>query len=408
MMHLFSDGKLAEYLGERKTDLITEIDSLDPDYLLKVSETDLQEHLVAKYSLELPRLVTNQIYQHEPEDVDIDVSRSRSHAILDRSQPSYIQGTSITISIPFEGSAELFRYQPSTFTYTPPRGRIVEREIQLTYQMPSQDPESLKSMYEGDLESIQKYTGWANRDVSAFNNFLAQVAQQGIGRRKQKILADRDMSAVLGIPIKRREDVPRTYAVPEIRRKPAIQRPRLTTEEPFRPEPTLADSEYENTLEIIQNMVAVMERSPQAFAEMGEEDLRWHFLVQLNGQYEGQATGETFNYTGKTDILIRVEGKNIFIAECKFWKKPKGLADTIDQLLGYTSWRDTKTAILLFNRDRHFNTVLAKIPEVAEFHPCFKRKITIEAETIFRYVFHQPDDSNRELLLTILAFDIPR
>src|SRR5260370_4966399 len=52
---------------------------------------------------------------------------------------------------------------------------------------------------------------------------------------------------------------------------------------------------------------------------MGEEDLRTHFLVQLNGVYEGQATGETFNFEGKTDILIRADGGNIFIAERKFW-----------------------------------------------------------------------------------------
>jgi hypothetical protein len=31
--------------------------------------------------------------------------------------------------------------------------------------------------------------------------------------------------------------------------------------------------------------------------------------------FKGQATGETFNFQGKTDILIRVEGKNVSIAE---------------------------------------------------------------------------------------------
>lgn len=41
----------------------------------------------------------------------------------------------------------------------------------------------------------------------------------------------------------------------------------------------------------------------------------------------------------QTDILIRVEDKNIFIAECKFWAGAKLLCDTIDQLLGYLSWR---------------------------------------------------------------------
>jgi len=99
----------------------------------------------------------------------------------------------------------------------------------------------------------------------------------------------------------------------------------------------------------MQNMVTVIERSPSAFKNMQEEDIRQHFLVQLNGQYEGQATGETFNLEGKTDILIRVEGKNIFIAECKFWKGPESLKKAIDQLLDYTTWRDTKTAIVVFN-----------------------------------------------------------
>lgn len=68
---------------------------------------------------------------------------------------------------------------------------------------------------------------------------------------------------------------------------------------------------------------------------MKEEDIRQQFLVQLNGHYEGQATGETFNYEGKTDILIRNQGKNIFIAECKFWSGAEALLDTITQILSY-------------------------------------------------------------------------
>jgi CheY-like chemotaxis protein len=165
---------------------------------------------------------------------------------------------------------------------------------------------------------------------------------------------------------------------------------------------------YEDILQIIQNMARVMERSPQAFAGMEEVDLRQHFLVQLNGKFGGRATGETFNYTGNTDILIRVEDKNVFIAECKFWSGPKGLSETIDQILGYANWRDTKTAILLFNRSRQFSHVLTKIPEIAEAHPCFVRTVGLDHETIFRYEFHRPDDPDRELQLTILAFDIPR
>ena len=63
------------------------------------------------------------------------------------------------------------------------------------------------------------------------------------------------------------------------------------------------------------------------------------------------ATGETFNYGGKTDILIRYQGNNIFIGECKFWKGPKSYLETIDQILRYVTWRDTKVAIFVFCKD---------------------------------------------------------
>jgi predicted nuclease of restriction endonuclease-like RecB superfamily len=37
------------------------------------------------------------------------------------------------------------------------------------------------------------------------------------------------------------------------------------------------------------------------------------------GNCEGRATGKLSIFTGKTDILIRAEGRNVFIVECKFW-----------------------------------------------------------------------------------------
>ena len=161
-------------------------------------------------------------------------------------------------------------------------------------------------------------------------------------------------------------------------------------------------------MNIIRNMVRVMEQSPKAFEKIGEEDLRTHFLVQLNGQYEGNATGETFsNFQGKTDILIKVDGKNVFIAECKFWAGEKQFSDTIDQLLSYLSWRDTKTAVLIFNRNVNFSEVLGKIEEATPNYKNYKRNVGKLDESSFRYIFHQPKDKNRELTLTVLAFDIP-
>lgn len=205
--------------------------------------------------------------------------------------------------------------------------------------------------------------------------------------------------------MRKREGEPSTYSVPVARRVPKIEQIKVSG--PFKPEPALSTEDYQEILRIVKNMVHVMELSPHAFLSMGEEDLRSHFLVQLNGAFQGQATGETFNFQGKTDILIRVDGKNIFIGECKFWKGEKAFLATIDQLLSYLSWRDTKTAVILFNRNADFTAVLAKIAETGPKHPNFKRDLGKSDESTFRYVFVQPNDPNREVTLTVMAFDIP-
>ncbi len=123
-------------------------------------------------------------------------------------------------------------------------------------------------------------------------------------------------------------------------------------------------------------------------------------------QFQGQATGETFNCNGKTDILIRVNDKNIFIGECKFWKGEKKYIETIDQILGYTSWRDTKTAILIFNKNKDTTKVIETVKQATIQHKNFKRKISQNEEEL-RYVFGHTSDMNRELILSVLIFDIP-
>jgi hypothetical protein len=85
----------------------------------------------------------------------------------------------------------------------------------------------------------------------------------------------------------------------------------------------------------------------------------------------------------------------------------KSFLETIKQLLSYLSWRDTKAAVLIFNRNADFSSVLAKIGEIVPKHGNFKRDLGKSDESTFRYVFAQPNDANREITLTVLAFDIP-
>jgi hypothetical protein len=155
-------------------------------------------------------------------------------------------------------------------------------------------------------------------------------------------------------------------------------------------------------------MSFVMERSPTVFENAEEEHIRVHYLVQLNGQYQGAATGETFNHQGKTDILIRHQNRNVFVAECKFWGGYRGLIETANQLLGYTTWRDTRTALIIFSRNQDFTNVISEAQRAMKDHQQYKSGPTKESETRFRYIFNHPDDKQRDIIVTLMLFNMPK
>lgn len=402
---LFSEYDLRAVVENQECRMFEEIDSIDGDRLLRTNLEDLSDYFEQKYRIDVPQLKEGETQVDQSEN-QVDVSKDSSRVFLDRKQPFYIRGTAVTFFIPFEGDGELFKCRPSSFTFNPPRARIREKEIAFTYVRTDHDATQVKLDFDYELAEVRKWLGWIAKDVAPFNTAVRGKARQRLEQRREKLLKDQGMVASLGFPLRKKEDAPQTYIAPTVRRKVTPVMP-LESSQPFVPEPTLDMQEYEHILSVISNMVMVMERSPRAFREMGEEDLRQHFLVQLNGQYEGQASGETFNFEGKTDILIRVRGKNIFIAECKFWRGPQSLKDALDQLLGYVAWRDTKTALLIFNRDRAFSTILAQIPEAVKTHPNFKRELSYPSESGFRFIVHHRDDINRDLILTVLAFEVP-
>jgi hypothetical protein len=276
----------------------------------------------------------------------------------------------------------------------------------LTIQGVDLTPENVKAGLDRSLQEIKSWLGFLFKDLTELNAALSGAIRTTVESRKARLLADRKLVASLGYRVRPVEGTQGTYAAPEVRRRIEVRAPE-PSQSAYAPEPTLPDVDYDHILQTITNMALVMERSPSAFASMDEEALRFHFLVQLNGHYQGQATGETFNYSGKTDILVRSSGKNIFIAECKYWGGPKILTDTVDQILGYTSWRDTKVAIIVFNRRKNFSEVLKAIEDTVLKHSNCKRLLRKDSESTFRFLFAHKDDPNREMYLATLAFDIP-
>lgn len=407
MDYLFATGDLRQVLRAQLVKMEKAAVALPPTQILGRSVDETVAELVEEFRVNPLVLHWDQISADHSE-ADVEASGDWDRVVFDGSRVPNFTGTTVTYFVPFDGDEVLFELQPSTFTTNPPSGRVRGGELSFSFTVLDATAEQVKQELDRYRASIKQYADWQEADVDAFNRALPGQARAAVGARHQKLLRDRELVASLGVPLRRREDFPETYVASSIRRKSPVRRTATpATSRAVAPEPMLLAVEYDHILQIARNMVTVMERSPRAFVGMAEEDLRQHFLVQLNGAYEGQATGETFNFEGKTDILVREGGRNVFIAECKFWRGPKALHAAVDQLLGYSSWRDTKTAILLFNRGRELSKVLAQVPQVLRSHPNFVRELPRPDETTFRVVLHHQDDPERELTLTVLVFEVP-
>ena len=379
---------------------------INDDVLLNTPTEDLVEELAEKYRLNVPVLDrSNAEAEHSEGPVEVYDYFSRDYGGSDGRRT--VQASIVELTVPYTGDRGLFDVQPTTFDSGPPRAQIDGNHVAVRHSDRELKPEEANKALNGVLDDIERYLTWQRATAEPFNERIKVRLREAVEARKVKVLKDRNSVANLGFKLKGRADAPKTYVAPVVRKKilPTILKPAAQTT--FKPEPMLDDQTYSEILKIIENMTLVMERSPSAFASMGEEDIRQHFLVQLNGQFEGAASGETFNFTGKTDILIRVEGRNIFIAECKFWSGPKAFTETIDQLLGYLSWRDTKAAVVIFSRNKDFSSVLKSIQETTDAHPHKKRGPTKDGEIRLRYIFGNLADHNREVFLTILAFNVP-
>lgn len=401
----YGKGDLSDAVASQERKLAEAAESIAADHALARSTDELAAELTERFRIE-PLDLDWDGMTVSTADARIDVTNDPRRFIFADEGRVLVAGTRFTFHVPFTGEADLFKFRPSTFSLNPPRGIVAQQELQLVAEVPADNRDGLKSALEAEVEKVKEHVGHANHDVGRWNARLPDLANQHAERRRQKVIGDRELVAQLGIPVRRREDAAPTYAVAPVRRH-ATRASSTPAMRAAAPEPVLPNEEYERILEICRGMATVLERSPKAFARAGEEAIRDHFLVQLNGQYVGGATGETFNFEGKTDILIREKGRNLFVGECKFWAGPKKLSATVDQIVGYLSWRDTKSAIFVFNRGRELTKVLAAISPTIRTHPSFVREIAYGEETDSRFVLRHRDDPEREQTLTVLVFEVP-
>ena len=213
------------------------IQSSPSNKTLNASEHDLVQALIEEFYLHVPVIKDEDIYISYSGETQVDVSHDPMRGIFDRSKPFYIPGNKTIIAVPFEGDNTFFKIQPQTFTTSPPRAEVQKNEILLTYVTTDHNPEAIKAEYQRTVSSIKQYLAWHSESAAQFNNGLEALILSQLWARKDRLLKDAGMTAAIGLPMKKREGVSTTYAVPVTRRVPKIEQIRAT--EAFKPAPCL-------------------------------------------------------------------------------------------------------------------------------------------------------------------------
>ncbi|HUT61281.1 MAG TPA: hypothetical protein VNA25_25815, partial [Phycisphaerae bacterium] len=266
--YLFMKGELGPTLDNVRKKALEEVEAMDANRLLQVSETDLVDYLMDQYSVEPICLTKDQMYVTEPKEVDIDVTGDPRRFTFP-GERAIMRGVAFSVVVPFSGTEILFYCRPQTFTLNPPAGRVEKQNLYLDFQQIENNGDAVKQACDRAIADIEQYLQNGEAQVKQHNEKLEQDVRQAIARRKKRLLDNQGLVSSLGLPVKRR-DVPDTYSIPMKPRKPRIQPPTAPAGA-FKPEPALPEAEYEHILEILGNMAVAMERSPRTFAKLDEE-----------------------------------------------------------------------------------------------------------------------------------------
>jgi len=403
---IFAEQSIDQLLHEKLLGIKAEIASEDPARLLGLNEEEYLKYLVEKYSQDSLSIDFDHVEASAEERYVEPNAPGRPDLIWGDTRGKYLRQV-ITYHVPFSGDPWLLRCRPSTWIQWSMPVSTEHGQISISIIDYDNDPKRVATEFEAIKGRIQSQLGHVRQDVESFNSNLYNRAKEGLLPRKQEVSAQLQVLASLGVPIRKAGTIPATFAIPTVRKK-VFPKPVASSASPIvTPTPTLDDAIYQDILQTIYDMGKVFERLPSTYAGKNEENLRDHLILQLEPRFEGSTTGETFNKTGKTDILIRHEKGNVFVAECKFWAGKSKHLETIDQLLSYLTWRDSKTAIIYFVNNKQMTPVLEEIRNQTPSHPCFVKPFSEKHFSWQFFEFHLPNDPGCKIKLSILAFHIP-
>lgn len=402
----FRDKELHLYLEERARQLGKEINGLSGGALHANTHDYLVSHFLEKY-----RVASIMI---EDEDVSL---REQERCKINKRLPDFekqiygrghveVEGVRISFHFPFKGDSKLFHMRASTFSFDGYREieladntLIIRLEYQIYTNAELPSGGKILEELEGHKKEIDGGIAYINNDVGKFNSKLVSLIESELGKRENLARKFEGLERDLEIPLNKAKAA--SSLVPLKKRKTL----ELSTTSARESNWCISEGAYQEILSMIKNFYSTCERTPETYSSLDEEALRDLSLASLNSVYEGRAGGETFRHKGKTDISIEADNRAAFVAECKIWSGEKKFTDAIAQLLGYLTWRDVKTALIVFSRKLRFADVLTHVRNALQSHEDIRSFKSVDKNE-FDCQFVRSDKPGQITHVRVLVFDL--
>jgi hypothetical protein len=397
---LFNSIHLSEFIKQIHRDLSEEIKSLDR---IKGINFDLEkEKLISKYKLG-PLMLLKPV-PGEPK-------RERK-TLLNNWGEQYVADVYLMkIKLPFEGNGYLFYCQPSTYAMTYPKIDnidINQKVIYFTVELSDLDENIYLQLLNSVIAKINENVSNVNKDILNWDNALENLINSQCINLKSFVEKKNSFYEKVGLKINPEAD---KYISPSPVTRRKIPQPTISKDEIIKKIiPTLQDEIYKDILNTLYNVGKAIEKKPSIYKGKSEPDLRDILLLFLETRYESTtASAETFNKGGRADIVLKfsVDSSNLFVAECKIWSGINDFHIAIDQLLGYLTLRDSKSALIIFVDNKKIIETKDKICEQISSHPSFVKYCGANDEYSLRYKFSLPEDDKIYLEMEVMLFHFP-
>lgn len=392
----FGAPTIGYYYRAAKEQIGQEIRSYPPDKLIGSDSEELEQYFFQKSKL--PSLIVDEERQIE---IDKVIKTEKYRTIFDDLAEKEIVYARITIPLqPANDIPEALKHftqshviKEYTFDFDP---------INYTVSFET-SPENIEDAINEHKILFSQRTS----EIESNNKDLKCYIVQELAQRRNKIQQDNDsfeaMIQKVSIPLKRKLS-PQDIQIPlHVRNQiQSITAPKSTPPK----ELVLTAEQLKSIIEVLDSDGKNFENTPATFSKLDEPDLRSIMLSHLNLYFPGDATGETFVGLGKADIRLKISKGQILIAECKYWRGAEELADAIDQLFLYLTWRNNYGILIIFSKNKEFSEIIEKIKEVILNHRTIKGEVSHSEQTHIVSIHTFPGDSQKQVEIHTLIYNL--